>query len=128
MSESEPILLSPRVQGPRSTPDLRTGPARTPTTIAFDRQELTTILDVYGRKVAAGEWRDYAIDLGPEKAVFSVYRRTSECPLYRIEKCPKLARRQGAYSVVAATGLVLKRGGDLGRVLEVLERRVRLVD
>ena len=60
--------------------------------------------------------------------MFSVYRRTSECPLYRIEKCPKLARRQGAYSVVAATGLVLKRGGDLGRVLEVLEKRVRLVE
>lgn len=128
MSESEPILLSPRVQGPRSTLDLRAAPASTPKAIAFDRRELTTILDIYGRKVAAGEWRDYAIDLGPEKAVFSVFRRTSECPLYRIEKCPKLARRQGAYSVVAASGLILKRGGDLGRVLEVLERRVRLVD
>ena len=129
MSESEPIVLSPRVQGPRSTPTPRAAPGRNASAlIAFDRQELTEILGIYGRKVAAGEWRDYAIDLGPEKAVFSVYRRTSECPLYRIEKCPKLARRQGAYSVVTATGLVLKRGGDLGRVLEVLEKRVRLVE
>jgi uncharacterized protein DUF2794 len=123
LSESEPILLSPRVQGPRIST-----PGRTPSPIAFSRQELTEILNVYGRKVAAGEWRDYAIDLGPDKAVFSVYRRTSECPLFRIEKCPKLARRQGAYSVVAATGLILKRGGELSRVLEVLDKRVRLVD
>lgn len=123
MSESEPILLSPRVQGPRIST-----PGRTPSPIAFSRHELTEILNVYCRKVAAGEWRDYAIDLGPDKAVFSVYRRTSECPLFRIEKCPKLARRQGAYSVVAATGLILKRGGELSRVLEVLDKRVRLVD
>jgi hypothetical protein len=129
LSESEPIILSARVQGGRSAPSPRAAPGRnTSTLIAFDRQELSEILGIYGRKVAAGEWRDYAIDLGPEKAVFSVYRRASECPLYRIEKCPKLARRQGAYSVVAATGSILKRGGDLGRVLDVLERRVRLVD
>ena len=64
--------------------------------------------------MAAGEWRDYAIDFGRDKAVFSVFRRASEVPLYRIEKCPKLARRQGAYSVVAATGLILKRGNELG--------------
>ncbi|GAG24387.1 unnamed protein product, partial [marine sediment metagenome] len=94
---------------------------------AFDRHELDTILAVYGRKVAAGEWRDYAIDVGPDKAVFSIFRRSSEYPLYRIEKCPRLARKQGAYSVVAPAGLILKRGHDLDRVLRILEDRVRLV-
>jgi hypothetical protein len=85
------------------------------------------ILAVYGRKVAAGEWRDYAIDLGRDKAVFSVFRRASEVPLFRIEKSPKLARKQGAYSVLAPAGLILKRGPDLARVLSVLESRPRLV-
>src|SRR5262245_16326471 len=108
---------------------MRTGavaPSHFPSTVFFTRRELTTILDLYGRRVAAGEWRDYAIDFGRDKAVFSVYRRASEVPLYRIEKCPRLARRQGAYSVVAASGLILKRGHDLGRVLGVLERTLRL--
>ena len=95
--------------------------------ISFDRQELAQILNVYGRKVASGEWRDYAIDTLKEKAVFSVFRRASEVPLYRIEKAPKLARRQGAYSVIAATGLILRRGRDLSRVLRVLDRGLRLV-
>lgn len=129
MSETEPIVLSPPVQGHSSRSVSHAAPGRSSAApIVFSRQELTQILDLYGRKVATGEWRDYAIDLGSEKAVFSVYRRTSECPLYRIEKCPRLARRQGAYSVVAATGLILKRGGELARVLEILDRRVRLVD
>ena len=78
--------------------------------ICFNRLELSDILAVYGRMVAAGEWRDYAIDMGREKAVFSVFRRTTEFPLFRIEKNPKLARKQGAYSVVAPNGLILKRG------------------
>nr|WP_312861701.1 DUF2794 domain-containing protein [Segnochrobactrum spirostomi] len=97
--------------------------------IAFDRRELDAILRLYGRMVAAGEWRDYAIDFRREEAVFSVYRRTSEMPLYRIVKAPKLARKQGAYSVVAAGGMILKRGPDLGRVLAVLEpkRDLRVV-
>ena len=95
--------------------------------VGFTREELTRILDLYGRMVAAGEWRDYAIDTLREKAVFSVFRRTTEVPLYRIEKAPKLSRRQGAYSVIAATGLILKRGHDLVRVLSVLEGRPRLV-
>ena len=95
-------------------------------TICFTRAELNAILDLYGRKVAAGEWRDYAIDFGREKAVFSAFRHASEVPLYRIEKNPRLARRQGAYSVIAATGLILKRGPDLARVLAVLEKNVRL--
>jgi hypothetical protein len=96
--------------------------------ITFDRRELTQILNVYGRKVANGEWRDYAIDMLREKAVFSVFRRASETPLYRIEKAPKLARRQGAYSVIAATGLILKRGHDLARVLRALDKGLRLVE
>jgi hypothetical protein len=95
--------------------------------IGFDRRELTTILDVYGRFVAAGEWRDYALDLGREKAVFLVFRRTGELPLYRIEKNPKLAAKQGAFSVVAAGGLVLKRGHELEGVLRVFDKPLRLV-
>jgi hypothetical protein len=90
--------------------------------VAFDRAELQTILNLYGRMVAAGEWRDYAIDFTPDKAVFSIYRRTSEMPLYRIEKDPKLAKRQGAYSVIVSTGLILKRGHELDRVLRVLDK------
>ncbi|MDX2258675.1 MAG: DUF2794 domain-containing protein [Hyphomicrobiaceae bacterium] len=93
----------------------------------FNRQELSEILAVYGRKVAAGEWRDYAIDMGRDSAVFSVFRKASECPFVRIEKTPKLASRQGAYSVVGAAGQVLKRGTELKRVLAVLEKRVEVV-
>ena len=93
----------------------------------FDRQELSRILDLYGRKVAAGEWRDYAIDFTSEKAVFSIFRRSSEVPLYRIEKDPRLARRQGAYAVVAGTGLTLKRGHDLRHVLRAIDRPMRVV-
>jgi hypothetical protein len=97
--------------------------------IRFNRKELNEILEVYGRKVADGEWRDYAIDQLKEKAVFSVFRRTSEVPLYRIEKQPRLARRQGAYALITATGLILRRGHDLANVLRVLEpRRLRLVE
>lgn len=98
-----------------------------PKQASFDRRELQTILDLYGRRVAEGEWRDYAIDFSPIKAVFAVFRRTSETPLYTIEKTPSLARRQGAYSVVAANGLILKRGHDLRRVLAVLDRKLKLV-
>ncbi|MGI8723932.1 MAG: DUF2794 domain-containing protein [Methyloceanibacter sp.] len=125
MSDTDPIVvpLVPRTGGqPKTDPATRRGH------IAFDRKELSQILNIYGRKVASGEWRDYAIDTLKEKAVFSVFRRTSECPLYRIEKVPKLSRRQGAYSVVAATGLILKRGHDLARVLRVLDKGLRLVE
>lgn len=96
--------------------------------VSFNRQELNEILQVYGRKVADGEWRDYAIDHLKEAAVFSIFRRTSEMPLYRIVKQPRLARRQGAYSLVAATGLILKRGNQLANVLRVIDRRLKLVD
>lgn len=127
MSESEPINLGPRYAGSIRGSHPGAGPAAdTQRCTTFTRQELTAILAVYGRKVAAGEWRDYAIDLGRDKAVFSIFRRSSEVPLFRIEKNPKLARRQGAYSVMAP-GLILKRGHDLARVLSVLEGRPRLV-
>lgn len=95
--------------------------------VCFDRREFSEILNVYGRMVAAGEWRDYAIDTLKDRAVFSIFRRTSEMPLYRIEKNPKLARRQGAFSVVAAGGLVLKRGHDLGQVMKVFDKALKLV-
>ncbi|RDI62382.1 DUF2794 domain-containing protein [Microvirga subterranea] len=95
--------------------------------VSFNRGELQTILNLYGRKVAEGEWRDYAIDFLADKAVFSIYRRTSEVPLYRIEKDPKLAKKQGAYSVVVSSGLILKRGHELDRVLNVLDKKLKVV-
>ena len=97
-----------------------------PIQIAFNRHELNTILSVYGHHVAAGDWRDYAIDFGRDKAVFSIFKRTSECPLYRVEKDPKLARKQGAYAVTDQTGRILKRGQDLAQVLKVLALKPRL--
>jgi hypothetical protein len=97
---------------------------KAPETCAFDRRELSQILNVYGRFVAAGEWRDYAIDHLRERAVFSIFRRAAERPVYRIEKCPRDARRQGAYSVVGMDGRILKRGHELRSVLRVLERKL----
>jgi hypothetical protein len=123
LSESEPIPFRPRHAGlSQGSSALRRSTATT-----FSRDELDAILAVYARKVAAGEWRDYALEMGREKAVFSIFRRTSEYPLYRVEKNPKLARKQGAYGVIAAGGQILKRGHDLRRVLAVLEG-VRLVE
>ncbi len=98
-----------------------------PQQVVFDRRELRELFSVYGRMVACGEWRDYALDFTKDRAVFSVFRRSHEYPLFRIEKTPKLARRQGAYSVSGAAGQVLKRGHDLARVLAVLEKPLRLV-
>ncbi|HWM47488.1 MAG TPA: DUF2794 domain-containing protein [Xanthobacteraceae bacterium] len=95
--------------------------------VTFDRRELDRILGLYGRMVAAGEWRDYAIDFLKDRAVFSIFRRASEVPIYRIEKNPRLARRQGAYSVITATGLILRRGHELDRVLRVLDKSLKLV-
>jgi hypothetical protein len=92
--------------------------------VSFDRKELGQILRVYGRMVAAGEWRDYAIAAMRDLAVFSVFRRTAETPLYRIEKRSKLRARQGLYAVVGMDGQVLRRGHDLDQVLKVLERRL----
>ncbi len=98
-----------------------------PAVVTFDRRELQAILDLYGRMVAAGEWRDYAIDFARDRATFSIFRRAAEQPLYRIEKTPRLARRQGAYAAIAAGGLILKRGHELSRVLAVLDRKLKLV-
>ena len=95
----------------------------------FDRLEIKRILDLYGRMVAAGHWRDYAIDMGADLAVFAAFRRTSERPEVRIEKRPALRTKQGAFALVSEHGLVLKRGHELPPVLAPLERRLmRLVE
>ena len=100
-----------------------------PEQVAFHRTELAPILGLYGRFVAAGEWRDYGLSCLREVAIFSVFRRTAEHPLYRIEKRPKLRLKQGQYAVIGAEGQVLKRGNDLKAVLSVLERKlIRAVD
>ncbi len=97
--------------------------------VSFQRAELNIILSLYGRMVAAGEWRDYGISSLRDVAVFSVFRRTAEHPLYRIEKRPKLRSRQGEYAVIGMEGQILKRGHDLRTVLRVLERKlIRAVD
>lgn len=131
MSDSEPITFRPRSAGGSQTAAGHSQPiynaSATGAATAFNRQELSLIMDVYGRKVACGEWRDYALDFMRDKAVFSVFRRTCEMPIYRIEKNPKLARKQGAYAVIAVTGLILKRGHDLKRVLAVLDDRLEVV-
>ncbi|MGE0501074.1 MAG: DUF2794 domain-containing protein [Rhizobiaceae bacterium] len=101
--------------------------ARLDLPVTFERRELDQILRVYGRMVAANEWRDYAIDHLRDRAVFSVFRRTSETPLFQIVKDPRLARRQGVYAVVAAGGAILKRGPDLARVLAVFDSKLKLV-
>lgn len=103
--------------------------APAPSQVSFDRGELGVILGLYGRMVAAGEWRDYGISCLSEVAVFSIFRRTAENPLYRIEKRPKLRARQGLYAVIGMDGQVLRRGHDLRTVLRVLERKlIRSVD
>ncbi len=129
MSEAEEIVRFGGRGGPSAfaAASKDTGTGADQATIFFNRAELNAILRVYGRKVAEGEWRDYAIDQLRESVVFSVFRRTSEMPLYRIVKQPKLARKQGAYSVVAAGGLVLKRGHDLSQVLRTLDKGLKLV-
>ena len=104
-------------------------PAAPDDRVSFHRTELAPILTLYGRFVAAGEWRDYGISALRDLAVFSVFRRTAENPIYRIEKRPKLRGRQGQYAVVGMDGQVLKRGNDLAQVLKVLERKlIRIVD
>jgi hypothetical protein len=98
-----------------------------PSRVTFNRLELNRILNLYGRMVADGDWRDYAIDFFKDRAVFSIFRRASEVPIYRIEKDPRLARKQGAYSVISASGLILRRGHELDRVLLVIDRKLALV-
>jgi hypothetical protein len=99
-------------------------PPRPKAYVSFDRRELNTILNLYGRKVADGDWRDYALDFLKDRALFSVYKRASERPLYVIEKNPKLRNKQGQYSVTSQDGRVLKRGHELEVVLRVLELAV----
>jgi hypothetical protein len=94
--------------------------------ITFDRRELSLIMGLYGRYVAEGEWRDYAIDFGKQAATFAIHRHTSEQPLYRVVKNPELAQKQGQYSVIAPGGLILKRGNDLEQVLKVLVKKPKL--
>ncbi len=128
MGDTDPIEFQLAARRGRQTPaqpDRRQRPE--PRYVSFTRPELNQILSLYGREVAAGEWRDYAIDTLADRAVFSIFRRSSEAPLYRIEKSPKLARRQSAFMVVVATGLILKRGHDLKNVLKVIDRERRLV-
>ena len=95
--------------------------------IMFDRHELQIILRLYGVMVAAGEWRDYAIDMLGDQAIFSIFRRASEMPLYRIAKTPRNARKQGIYSVMTPDGRILKRGQDLTQVLRILSGKPKLV-
>lgn len=130
--ESEQVVLPLRPVSATvamvTSPSLTAATLSPPQQVTFDRHELSLLLGLYGRKVASGEWRDYAMDFLKDRAVFSVFRRSAEYPLYSIEKNPKLARKQGAYSVMAAGGQILKRGQELDRVLRVLEKAVRLVD
>ncbi|APO69560.1 Protein of unknown function [Rhizobium mongolense subsp. loessense] len=128
-------------------PDLRHGDARSasssssvvvdlkeykqskdPPPVTFHRRELDAILWIYGRMVGEGEWKDYAIDHLKEKAVFAVFKRSGEMPLFRIEKDPRLAAKQGAYCVINANGMILKRGHDLQQVLKVFNKVLKLVE
>ena len=103
--------------------------ARMPEEVSFDRRELGQILRVYGRMVAAGEWRDYGMSFGRESASFAIFRRTAENPLYRIEKHPKLRQKQGMYVVFGSAGQAMRRGHELAPVLKVLERKlIRLIE
>lgn len=128
MSEIEPIVLRPRhSESAKGSEVFGWGSRVAGSMVSFNRHELDAIMAHYSRGVAAGDWRDYALDMGREKAVFSIFRRSSEWPLFRVEKTPKLARKQGAFSIVAAGGVILKRGHELARVLTVLNKTPRAV-
>ena len=120
----EPIAFLRAAQSPAARTVYSGGPGFTAAQVRFDRGELNRILTLYGRMVAAGEWRDYAIDFLDEAAVFSIFRRTSEMPLFRVEKRPKLRAKQGMYAVLAASGHVLKRGHELAQVLRIFDRKL----
>ncbi|EJT03517.1 DUF2794 domain-containing protein [Rhizobium sp. CCGE 510] len=102
--------------------------SKDPLPVTFHRRELDAILWIYGRMVGDGDWRDYAIDHLKDRAVFSVFKRSGEMPLFRIEKNPKLAAKQGAYSVINVHGTILKRGHELNQVLKVFDKALKLVD
>lgn len=106
---------------------MHVGPGATshaPDTVAFNRRELGVIMGLYGRMVSAGEWRDYGMSFLSDVAIFSIFRRAAEQPIYRIEKRPKMQAKQGMYSVIGLDGRILKRGHDLKTVLRVLERKL----
>lgn len=132
MSDDADVRRGQAASADRSTPvvvDIRAyRQDRDELPITFHRRELDAILRIYGRMVGEGEWRDYALDHLKDKAVFSVFKRSGEVPLYRIEKDPKLAARQGAFSVINANGMVLKRGHELPQVLKVFDKVLKLVD
>lgn len=111
-------------QTPTPFPGHSQPPSSQPDRVVFDRHELGAIMGLYGRMVAAGEWRDYGLSFLKDLAVFSVFRRTAENPLYRIEKRPKLRGKQGMYAVIGMDGQVLKRGADLRTVLRVFDRKL----
>ena len=125
--DADPSASYAAARGAVATPGGTVATNPLPTRVTFNRFELNRILNLYGRMVADGEWRDYAIDFLKDRAVFSVYRRASEVPIYRIEKDPRLARKQGMYSVISATGLILRRGHELDRVLLVIDRKLAVV-
>ena len=103
--------------------------AQKPRRVMWTRQELNSLLNIYGRQVAAGHWRDYAIDDGAEEACFSIFRRSSEVPLYRVDKAPALRRKQGQYCLRGSDGQILRRGHDLSALLKFFERKnMRLID
>lgn len=113
------VEFSQRTQASKSS--------KVPTIVAFNRAELAQLLNVYGRRVAAGEWRDYAMDMLRDRALFSIYQRHSERAAFTIEKNPKLRNKQGQYTVTNAQGRVLRRGHELDKVLRVLEPKMRVV-
>ncbi len=102
--------------------------SKDPLPVTFHRRELDAILWIYGRMVGEGEWRDYAIDHLKDKAVFSVFKRSGEMPLFRIEKNPKLSAKQGAFSIISTNGMILKRGHELSQVLKVFDKQLKLVE
>ena len=122
--DSKPIKLE-LVHQAEAPPSAQ--PSKVPAIVAFDRRELALILSVYGRKVSSGDWRDYAMDFLRDRAVFSVYARVSERPLYLIEKTPRLRNRQGQYAVTNQQGRILKRGHELSQVLRVLDPQLAVV-
>ena len=131
MSDIEPIVFRPRSGGtPASNGSAQTPPgghgasASAPQITRFDRAELMAILNLYGRMVAAGEWRDYAMDFHRDVAIFSAFRRTAERSEYRIEKRPALRSRQGMWALVSEAGAILKRGDELSNVLAPVERKL----
>ncbi|MAI89785.1 DUF2794 domain-containing protein [Ponticaulis sp.] len=103
--------------------DVRPQRGKSSIPVHFQRLEMDAIMNVYGRMVASGEWRDYALNMHTDRAVFSIFRRTAEMPVYRIEKNPALAKKQGAFSILSAEGVILKRGHELKTVLSFFDRK-----